>query len=716
MAISRSASFLKTKNGAALFAAALLAVATLAFPCAAMAQANSRWAWGDDFNGQLGDNKPANYQWIPVGINATTNNLTSADDISAGYAHSLALKSDGTVWSWGWNHYGQLGTGGAIPGSDSNVPAKITGLTGMTAVAAGGYHSLALTSGGAVKAWGHNNYGQLGNGVTLPGSDSSSPVTVSSLTNVKAIAAGGYHSLALKNDGTVWAWGFGLDGELGDGLHTTSSTRVQVSFPNGTPPIKAIAAGLYHSLAIDNNGTVWAWGRNVNGQLGDGSTTQRNSPVQVHVITGIVAIAGGGSDDTQTYVGGSHSLALKNDGSVWAWGYNANGQLGNGTYADSDVPVEVLTGAKGIAAGGWHSMAISSSNGTVAAWGLNNQGQIGNGTLSTSGVPVMVSNITGMTHIAAGGYHSLAISCTAPGAPTLNSATGDCNGVNLAWTAGSGCTTAYNVYSSANTSCPVGTLTKIAGPITATSYSDTTIAAGATRTYVVRAACDAYGTAESPNSNCLAGTRLVTPAAPAAPGVADVDPCALSGVSISWSAVTGATGYDMQVDGSTVVSGVTSPYTYSPGNSSSHSYQVRSKNTCGSSSWSTGTAGTDAVCPVPGETSPGTGGAATGMTWSSDKGTISWQAVSGTVSGYRLYKGVPANLPNLLNSSTDSCTRYDGTSLSYTLNTTTDAPSSGGFYWFLVDAYNGAGEGSAGNARIGTTLVGRTVNSSGACP
>jgi hypothetical protein len=358
-------------------------------------------------------------------------------------------------------------------------------------------------------------------------------------------------------------------------------------------------------------------------------------------------------------------------------------------------------------------MAISSSNGTVAAWGLNNEGQLGNGTLSTYGVPAMVSNITGITHIAAGGYHSLAISCTAPAAPTLNSATGDCNGVNLAWTAPtSGCTSSYNVYRSTNATCPVGTLTKVATALTATSYADTSAVAGTTYTYVVRGCCDLYGTNESANSNCLPATRTAVPAVPAAPGVADVDPCALSGVSITWSDVAGAAGYDLRVDSATTVTGVTSPYTYSPGNSSPHTYQVRSKNTCGSSSWSTGTAGTDAVCAVPPETSAGTGGASTAMTWSADKYTIGWQAVSGIVSGYRLYRGVPVNLPNLLSTSTDSCTRYDGTSLSYTLNTTTDQPAAGSFYWFLVDAYNGAGEGSAGNATAGA----RIVNSSGTCP
>lgn len=222
--------------------------------------------------------------------------------------------------------------------------------------------------------------------------------------------------------------------------------------------------------------------------------------------------------------------------------------------------------------------------------------------------------------------------CTAPGAPTLNSAAGDCNGVNLAWTAGSGSTSSYNVYRSTNTSCPVGTLTKIAGPIITTSYSDTSAVAGTTYTYVVRGACDAAGTVESANSNCLAGTRSSTPAAPAAPGVADISACAQSGVTLTWGSVTGATSYDLYVDATTTVTGVTSPYTYNPGNTSSHNYQVRANNTCGSSAWSTATAGTDAN---GGLSAPAAPGVADISACAMSGVTITWSAVTGAT-GYDL--------------------------------------------------------------------------------
>ena len=191
--------------------------------------------------------------------------------------------------------------------------------------------------------------------------------------------------------------------------------------------------------------------------------------------------------------------------------------------------------------------------------------------------------------------------CTAPGAPTLTGATGSCggSGVVLTWTAGTGSTASYNVYRSTNTSCPVGTLTKIAGPIATLTYTDTTAVAGTTYTYVVRGACDAGGSSESPNSNCLAGTLPAVPAAPAAPGVADIDACAASGVSITWSTVSGATGYDLQVDGGAITVGVTSPYTYVPVDANSHTYAIRGKNASCTGAFSTTTAGTDVATAPP---------------------------------------------------------------------------------------------------------------------
>jgi hypothetical protein len=237
----------------------------------------------------------------------------------------------------------------------SSVPIQVSNLSGVVAIAGGWEHSLALKSDGTVWAWGYNGDGELGNGTTA---NSSTPVQVSSLSGAVAIAGGAYHSLALKSDGTAWAWGDASYGQLGNGASgsrssTNSSTPVQVSSLSG---LVAIAGGYRHSLALKSDGTVWAWGYNIEGQLGNGTVTTTGcacipSAVQVSNLSGVVAIAGG------LY----HSMALKSDGTVWAWGHNASGQLGNGTTTDSSTPVQVssLSGALAIASGGSHSLALA---------------------------------------------------------------------------------------------------------------------------------------------------------------------------------------------------------------------------------------------------------------------------------------------------------------------------------------------------------------------
>ncbi len=323
----------------------------------------------------------------------------AASAIAAGLSDSFAiLPSDGSVWGWGYNADGELGNGTMF--NDSNVPVKVSNLTAATAVAAGDNHALALKSDGTVRSWGSNTWGQLGNGTTTP---STVPVQVLNLTSITAVKAGCCHSLALKSDGTVWAWGKAF---LGNGATTNSSVPVQVkvSSTKNLTGVTAIAAGRGHSVALKSDGTVWAWGDNGNGQLGNGTTTNATFAVKVNNLTGVTAIAAGEED----------SLALKSNGTVWAWGKNNVGQLGNGTTTDSSVPVQVsnLTGVTAIATGlglgsAGHSLAIKSDQ-TVWAWGANGYGELGNGTTTNSSVPVQVSNLTGATAIAVGD-HSLAL-------------------------------------------------------------------------------------------------------------------------------------------------------------------------------------------------------------------------------------------------------------------------------------------------------------------
>ncbi len=261
----------------------------------------------------------------------------------------------------------------------------LTASVGVQAVSAGGQHTLALKYDGTLWAWGNNYAGQLGDGTT---EHRSKPVKV--LDRVKAISAGVRHSMAIRQDNSLWVWGSNADGRLGDGTANDRSKPIKV-----LDGVKAISAGAYHSMAIRLDDSLWAWGDNYHGQLGDGTTNDRSKPVKV--LTGVKAVS----------AGYRHSMALKLDNSLWTWGNNVDGKLGDGTFINRSTPAKVLTGIKAISAGAHHSMAIRQDD-SLWAWGDNYYGQIGNGTsMDDRTVPVKV--LTSVKAVSAGYGYSMAV-------------------------------------------------------------------------------------------------------------------------------------------------------------------------------------------------------------------------------------------------------------------------------------------------------------------
>ena len=318
------------------------------------------WSWGRNSSGQLGDGTTTQRN-SPVKVLG----LSGVTALATGQSHTVALLQDGTVWVWGANSYGQLGDGTT---TQRNSPVQVPGLSGIIAISAGESHTAALRQDGTVWTWGWNRYGQLGDGTTT---QRNSPMQVPGLSGVTAIETGYTRTLALHQDGTLWAWGDNDNGRLGDGTTTHRASPVKVP---GLGNLIAISAGMVHTLALRQDGTVWTWGANNHGQLGDGTNIDRASPVQVPGLSGVTAISSGFS----------HAVVLRQDGTLWGWGYNYYGQLGDGTVGDSrPSPVRGpdLSGVTTLVAGAYHTLALR-ADGTLWAWGANNYGQLGDGTVT----------------------------------------------------------------------------------------------------------------------------------------------------------------------------------------------------------------------------------------------------------------------------------------------------------------------------------------------
>ncbi len=268
------------------------------------------YAWGDNSDGQLG-NGTTNSSSTPVVVSMPAG--VSATAVAAGAAHSAALGSNGAVYTWGNNSFGQLGIGNT---TSSSVPVKVTLPAGVTPteVAAGQYMTEILDSAGNVYSWGDGDFGELGNQKSV---EENSPVQAD-VSAVTAIAAGGYHSLVISL-GSVFAYGYNSVGQLGNNTLQNASTRVKADMPSGVTAT-AVAAGLYHSMAIGNNGKLYAWGNNANGELGNGTTTDSKEPVVVSMP--------GGVTPTAITAGADDSMAIGSNGNLYAWGYNGLGRIG----------------------------------------------------------------------------------------------------------------------------------------------------------------------------------------------------------------------------------------------------------------------------------------------------------------------------------------------------------------------------------------------------
>lgn len=354
----------------------------------------SIYAWGNNSLGKLGTNNTVNTS-SPVGIVGGFSDWCQANTKVAN--HNLAIRSNGTLWSWGRNSYGQLGSNDFTP--RSSPISVVGGFTDWCQASAGYSHSLAIRSNGQLWSWGNNSFGRLGDDTTT---NRNSPVSVlGGFADWCQASAGLNFSVAVRSNGTLWAWGFNNSGGLGDCTTVTKSSPVSVV--GGFTDWCTASAGAQHTLGVRCNGTLWAWGNNGQGRLGDNTTVNKSSPVSV---------VGGFTDWCQASASYYYSIGLRSNGSLWAWGCNGQGRLGDNTTINRSSPVSVVGGFTDWcqATVGWsHTLGVR-TNGTVWAWGSNGSGNLGDNTTTDRSSPVSISGgLTGWTQVGAGFNHSVAL-------------------------------------------------------------------------------------------------------------------------------------------------------------------------------------------------------------------------------------------------------------------------------------------------------------------
>ncbi len=337
----------------------------------------------------------ANTIWVGTlegGLVKMTHNTAGQcfQKISSGDFHNVAIKSDGTLWAWGVNNYGQLGNGNT---TDRIVPTQIGTATNWQSISAARNSTYAIKTDGSLWVWGYNDFGQLGDGTLI---NRNVPTRIGTANNWRSIEAGGNHTLALKTDGTLWAWGYNGIGQLGDG---TTIDKIVPTLIGTATNWQSIATGELHSLALKSNGSLWAWGFNSSGQLGIGTSSNGSSvPIQV----------GNETNWEQIAAGGDFSIGKKTNGILCTWGINYFGQLGDGTTIDKLEPTAVFDQIQSIAAGNYHTL-VTTTNGSLYAWGRNGDGQLGDGTQIERHSPTPIGTATNWQVATGGNQHSMAI-------------------------------------------------------------------------------------------------------------------------------------------------------------------------------------------------------------------------------------------------------------------------------------------------------------------
>ena len=367
------------------------------------------WTWGNGSSGRLGNNVFISFnRSTPVttfagGTNWADTATTNPEDLytlSAGNAHTAAIKTDGTLWTWGNGTIGQLGNATFTPINSTPVTTFVGG-TNWKQLSAGFQITAAIKTDGTLWTWGYGNFGRLGNASVVT---RSTPLTTfAGGTNWKQVSTGGLQIAAIKTDGTLWSWGSGTFGSLGNATVSLINSTPVTTFAGGTD-WKQISCGGYHTAAIKTDGTLWTWGYGNFGRLGDAAEFNRSTPVTTFA---------GGTNWKQISAGGSHTTAIKTDGTLWTWGNGTFGRLGNSVTTNASTPVTTFAGGTNwnqVSAGNQHTTAIK-TDGTLWAWGRETYGRLGNG-VTTGNISTPVTTFTGGTNwkqVSGGDFHTIAL-------------------------------------------------------------------------------------------------------------------------------------------------------------------------------------------------------------------------------------------------------------------------------------------------------------------